>query len=191
MPAMTLARLAWAVPFILLACGGSEPSAQSPDQAAAAPAAEPAAEPAPAAAEGPAAAPAANEGGGWEGEDSAKGASPAAPSEAATPNPDTKGEETRTVEVISKLVKDQRQPVRDCYDKARKDIPDLKGDMVIHFVLDPKGNIKNIELNVERSTLKSPPVADCAIKVIKGIKFPASSRGMDTTVNYPYNFNPR
>ncbi|HVJ14759.1 MAG TPA: AgmX/PglI C-terminal domain-containing protein, partial [Polyangiaceae bacterium] len=182
---------AWAVPFILLACGGSEPSAQSPDQAAAAPAAEPAAEPAPAAAEGPAAAPAANEGGGWEGEDSAKSGSPAAPSEAATPNPDTKGEETRTVEVISKLVKDQRQPVRDCYDKARKDIPDLKGDMVIHFVLDPKGNIKNIELNVERSTLKSPPVADCAIKVIKGIKFPASSRGMDTTVNYPYNFNPR
>jgi hypothetical protein len=42
---------------------------------------------------------------------------------------------------------------------------------------------------VERSTLKSPAVVDCSIKVITGIKFPPSSRGMDTTVNYPFNLN--
>jgi hypothetical protein len=185
---MTLARsLVWVASFsALTACGGGEsPPAQSPDTAAA----EPAAEPAPAADE--AAAPAAPAAGdeGWEGEGSAS-AKPAS-GEAASPAPDAKGEETRTVEVISKLVKDQRQPVRDCYDKARKDIPALQGDMVIHFVLDPEGKIKKIELNVERSTLKSPPVVDCAIKVIRGIKFPASSRGMDTTINYPYNLNPR
>jgi hypothetical protein len=182
---MKLARLTCVVSLTLLACGSKEPApAQSPDQVAAA---EPAPAPEAAAAEpAPDSEPAAAEPG-WEGEDSAK--KPAG--EAASPAPDTKGEETRTVEVISKLVKEQRQPVRDCYDKARKDIPDLKGDMVIHFVLDPEGKIKKIELNVERSTLKSPPVADCAIKVIRGIKFPPSSRGMDTTVNYPYNLNPK
>ena len=190
---MKLARFAWAVSFTLLACGGSEsPPAQSPDSAAAAePAAEPASDPAPAAADAPSGSSEGAGDSGWEGEDSAKSSPASGASEAVSPNPDTKGEETRTVEVISKLIKDQRQPVRDCYDKARKDLPDLKGDMVIHFVLDPQGKIKKIELNVERSTLKSPPVADCAIKVIQGIKFPPSSRGMDTTVNYPYNFNPR
>ena len=96
--------------------------------------------------------------------------------------------ETRTMEVIAQIVKEHRQPVRDCVDKAKKDLPDLKGDMVIHFVVDPDGKVKKAELNQERSNLKSPAVVDCAIAVIKGIKFPASSRGMDTTVNYPYNF---
>jgi outer membrane biosynthesis protein TonB len=139
-----------------------------------------------------AAEPAAADGSGdaaWEGEDTATSQKPSG--EAATPAPDTKGEETRSIEVIADLIKAQRDPVRACYDKARKDLPTLQGDMVIHFVLNPEGKIKEINLNVERSTLKSPAVVDCAIKVIKGIKFPASSRGMDTTVNYPYNLNPR
>jgi hypothetical protein len=80
--------------------------------------------------------------------------------------------------------------VRECYDKARKDLPSLQGDMIIHFVLDPEGKVKLAELNQERSTLKAPPVVDCALKVIKSISFPPSSRGMESTVNYPFNFTP-
>ncbi len=124
----------------------------------------------------------------WEGESDAKQPEPA--EAAATPKADTKGEETRTIDVIAKILKDNRKPVRDCYEKALKDIPTLKGDMVIHFQLNPEGKIKKIELNVEKSTLKSPAVADCAIAEIKKLTFPPSSRGMDTTVNYPYNLNP-
>jgi hypothetical protein len=99
-------------------------------------------------------------------------------------------EETRTMEVIQKIVKDNRAAVRECYDKARKDLPSLQGDMIIHFVLDPEGKVKLAELNQERSTLKAPPVVECAIKVLKGIRFPPSSRGMESTVNYPFNFTP-
>ena len=173
------------VALALFGCGGSEPSAESP----AAPAATPAADaPSPA----PAAAPAAGKTGdesGWEGEDEAKKSSGDAVGKPAPP--DTKKEETRTLDVIAKIVKDNRQPVRDCYDKAQKELPTLKGDMVIFFVLDPEGKVKKIELNQQSSTLKSPAVVDCAIKVIKGLHFPPSSRGMETTVNYPYNFNPK
>ena len=97
--------------------------------------------------------------------------------------------ETRTMDVIAQIVKENRKPVRECFDKAKKDLPDLKGDMVIHFVVDPEGKVKKAELNQERSSLKSAAVVDCSIKVILGIKFPASSRGMDTTVNYPFNLN--
>ena len=164
------------VPLCVWACGGEA----APPQTAAD------AEPAPAA-DAPADAPAADApaaGGGdeaWAGEDAAK-------SEKVPPGKEGVAE-TRTMDVIAKLVKDNRQPVRDCMDKAKKELPDLKGDMVIHFVVDPEGKVKKAELNVERSTLKAPAVVDCAIKTIKGINFPPSSRGMDTTVNYPYNLN--
>jgi hypothetical protein len=57
-------------------------------------------------------------------------------------------------------------------------------------VLDPDGKVKLAELNQERSTLKSPVVSECAIKVIKGISFPPSSRGMETEANYPFNLMP-
>jgi len=174
------------VALALVGCGGSEPAAESP--ASVAPATDaPTSEPAPGAAK-------ADESG-WEGEDEAKktsGEASAPASEGGKPAPpDTKGEETRTVDVIAKIVKDHRQPVRDCYDKAQKELPSLKGDMVIFFVLDPEGKVKKIELNQQASTLKAPAVVDCAIKVIKGLNFPPSSRGMETTVNYPYNFNPK
>src|SRR5262245_47164270 len=167
--------------LVLVACGGSGDPAESP--ASAAPVADaPAADtPPPAPASGKA------DEAGWEGEAEAK-KTPDAGGQAAPP--DAKKEETRTVEVIAKIVKDNRQPVRDCYDKAQKQLPSLKGDMVIFFVLDPEGKVKKIELNQQTSTLKSPEVVDCAIKVIKGLNFPPSSRGMETTVNYPYNFNP-
>jgi TonB family protein len=94
------------------------------------------------------------------------------------------------MEVIQKVVKDQRQAERDCYEKARKELPSLQGDLVIHFTLDPEGKVKAIEVNQQRSTLKAPTVADCAIKTIQGLAFPPSSRGMETEVNYPYNFKP-
>lgn len=175
--------------LVLVGCGGSEPAAESPASAAEPAADAPSAEPA---------APAAKaEEGGWEGEDEAKksggdGAGDASATGGGKPAPpDTKKEETRTVDAIAKIVKDNRQPVRDCYDKAQKELPSLKGDMVIFFVLDPEGKVKKIELNQQASSLKAPAVVDCAIKVIKGLTFPPSSRGMETTVNYPYNFNPK
>jgi hypothetical protein len=158
------------------ACGG-EANSQPPQTAAEVPPAEPPADAAPPA---EAAKPAdADEA--WSGEAEAK-------TEKVPPGAEGKAE-TRTMEVIAQIVKDNRKPVRDCFEKAKKELPDLKGDMVIHFVVDPEGKVKKAELNQERSTLKSPAVVDCSIKVVQGIKFPPSSRGMDTTVNYPFNLN--
>jgi hypothetical protein len=167
-----------AVPLLVLACGGETPP---PATAADAPAADAPANDAPPPADAPADKPAAGGDEAWSGEAEAKSEKVPPGKEGVT--------ETRTMEVIAKMVKDNRQPVRDCMDKAKKELPDLKGDMVIHFVVDPEGKVKKAELNQERSTLKAPAVVECAIKTIKGINFPPSSRGMDTTVNYPYNLN--
>jgi hypothetical protein len=170
----------FAAPFLLIACG-----------AAKAPEAESAATEAPTEdtpADAPADAPAGAESG-WEGEEQGKDDAEA-PKEGGAAPAESDVKETRTLDVIAKLVKDQRKQVRECYEKARKDLPTLQGDLVIHFVLDPEGKVKLAELNQERSTLKSPPVTECAIKVIKGIAFPPSSRGMETEANYPFNLMP-
>ena len=169
------------VPLFAWACGGDatgEPPQTAADAASMPPPADP---PADAATPDATAATAADEDGAWAGEAEAK-------SEKVPPGAEGKTE-TRTMEVIAQIVKDNRKPVRECFDKAKKELPDLKGDMTIHFVVDPDGKVKKAELNQERSTIKSPAVVDCSIKVITGIKFPPSSRGMDTTVNYPFNFN--
>jgi hypothetical protein len=180
---MTVLRHAWSLGLVLVACGGSTPEAQAP---ATTPEATPAAV--------PGAAPAASDdkpgADGWEGEGEAKSTTSGGEAKPAKAAAASNVEETRTIEVIQKIVKDRRPEVRDCYEKARKDIPSLQGDMIIHFVLDPEGKVKTIELNQERSTLKSPVVTECAIKTIKSLKFPPSSRGMETNVNYPYNFMP-
>jgi hypothetical protein len=190
--------------LLLLACGGTPPPA-SPADAANPPATiapatpdtpvAPAAATPGAAAATPPATPA-KEDDGWSGEKEAKAgdkAPSAAPGSGPSPKPGAgadKVPETRTIEVISKIVQDNRKSVRECYDKARKDLPTLQGDMTIHFVLDPEGAVKVAELNQEKSTLKSPAVVDCAVKIIKGLKFPKSSRAMETTTNYPFHFTP-
>jgi hypothetical protein len=98
--------------------------------------------------------------------------------------------DTRTTDSIAALVKAHRKEARDCYEKALKQIPGLKGDVVIHFTLKPSGEVKQAELNEQRSTIREASVSSCVIGVIRAIPFPKSSKGLETAVNYPFNFNP-
>jgi len=92
--------------------------------------------------------------------------------------------------VIAAVVKANRQKARDCYDKALKQNSGLKGDLVIHFTLKPNGKVKEAMLNRERSTITEPSVVNCVIDVIKSLEYPKSSKGFESTVNYPFNFTP-
>ncbi len=166
------------------ACGGSTPAPAAPGES---PTPEATVQP-----EAPAPSkPAGTEDEGWVGEKPAKAddSSNGAPSPEPAPA-DGKAPETRTMDVIRKLVMDNRKAARKCYDDARQKDKDLKGDVVIHFVLNPEGKVKAAELNQERSSLKAPQVVDCVIGVIKSIPFPKSSRAMETSTNYPFNFTP-
>ncbi len=173
------------------ACGGSPPPAAAAPEAPATPEAAPSdSAPAPTAASKPGA-----DDESWAGEktgktDSGDKSADSASDKAAPASADSKGPETRTMDVIRKLVMDNRKPARKCYEDARRDLKDLQGNVVIHFVLDPEGKVKLAELNQERSTLKSPAVVNCVIGVIKAIQFPKSSRAMETSANYPFNFTP-
>ncbi len=156
------------------------PPAAAPPNAAATPAPASAAAP-------PTPSPATDEA--WEGEAEATGKKPASPATGDAAAKDANGPELRSSDVIAKVIKDNRQQFRACYDQALAKQADLPaGTLTIHLVLDPLGNVKLAEVNESRSTLKTPNVSDCALAAAKKLKFPASSRGMETTVNYPFDF---
>jgi hypothetical protein len=175
--------------FAALGCGGtpstdaSAPGAGAPAAAEAPAAGTPTSEETPSAetpasGESAGSAPASEEK--WAGEEEAVAKTPVART----------ADEKRTTAVIQETIIANRQPVRDCYDKGRKELPDLKGTMTIEIVLDPDGNVRSAKLNAEKSDIKSPAVVSCSVDALKKIKFPPSSRGMETTVNYPFDFRP-
>ena len=165
----------------LTACGGSQPKPETTAETP--PASEPAApsEPTPAAGS-------ASEGSDedkWEGEKDATGGK----QKESAGSGDANAAGTR-LDGIIKVVVQNRPAARKCYDDARKDLPTLQGDLTITFVVDPKGKVSSSKVNQERSTLKSAAVADCVMAVLKGLTYPPSENGMETKVNYPYNFRP-
>jgi TonB family protein len=84
-----------------------------------------------------------------------------------------------------------RDEVRACYDAALANNPGIAGDLVVSFVINPDGSVKHAEVNWAESELHVPELDSCAIEVLDKVKFPASARGMESKVNYPFNFNPR
>lgn len=96
--------------------------------------------------------------------------------------------ETRTPEVIAQVIRTNREPFRACYEQGKKKIPELEGTLTLSFVLKPNGDVKTAELNRERSDIVEPVVVDCALSTLKAMKFPRSSRGMESSVNYPFDF---
>jgi len=99
--------------------------------------------------------------------------------------------ETRTMKVIQQVVLDNRARFRACYDAVQDKEPEVQGDMTIHFVLEASGRVREAALNEQRSTLKHPEIAKCIIGELRRVQFPASSKGLETKVNYPFNFNPK
>lgn len=95
------------------------------------------------------------------------------------------------MDVIRKFVLERREKVRPCYDKAQAGRPNFKGDVMMRFVLSPSGDVQQIFYDQAESTLYAPDVGECIAAGMKTWKFPPSSRGMETKVGYPFNFNPR
>jgi TonB family protein len=111
----------------------------------------------------------------------AASAAPAAPSST----------DTRTLDSIRAVVQANRQKVRDCYDTALKTNPGLVGDLVVSFVIDPEGKVKTAEVNWNESDIHAPELDTCAVAAIRSLTFPPSSKGLESTVNYPFNLNPK
>lgn len=98
--------------------------------------------------------------------------------------------DTRSKEQIQAVIAANRERVRACYDAAQKTEPGLQGDLLVAFVINPDGSVKSAEVNAQESEIHSPELDSCAVGVLQTLKFPASSRGLESKVNYPFNFKP-
>lgn len=165
--------------FSFGACGGSEPAPQAPAPAAqAAPASTP--DPSPVA---PEAVPAA-----------ATAASPAAPGSPAAAPAASAGKSSdgpdRNLNDIRAVVASNRDAFRACYDKAQKAHPGIKGTYTLKFVVNPDGTVKSAEADSTKSEIHAADLDTCAVAALKALKFPPSKRGMESAVNYPFDFKP-
>jgi TonB family protein len=110
-----------------------------------------------------------------------------APAPDATPRPPR---DSRGKQEIQQVMADNRDKVRACYDAALAQNPGIAGDLVIDFTIDPRGEVKQAEVNWSQSEIHIPELDTCAADVVRSLKFPASSRGLESKVSYPFNFNP-
>lgn len=99
--------------------------------------------------------------------------------------------DARSKDEIQRVMADHRALVRACYDQALAQNPGISGDLVVDFTIDPHGKVKQAEVNWSESDLHIPELDTCAVDAIRSLEFPASSRGMESKVSYPFNFNPR
>ena len=168
-------------------CGGAETPAESPDEVApasdtttAAAVEEPAADTP--IEEGGDEAPADDEGGDEGGDDEAGDGD-----EGATPPPGTK---KRDPAKVQEVVLAHRKPVRKCYEDAWRESKGIKGTLTITLTIRPDGTVKSAVLNKDRSDIVTPKVVDCAIAVLSKLDFGKHPAGMESTVNYPFDFKP-
>ena len=113
-------------------------------------------------------------------------AEPSAESPAAAGPRDARGKDE-----IQRVIADNRGKVRACYEAALKANPGIAGDLVVSFIINPDGSVKNAEVNWSESELHVPELDSCTLEVVQALKFPPSSRGLESKVNYPFNFNPQ
>jgi len=106
------------------------------------------------------------------------------------PAPEARAKDTRGKEEIQQVMAANRDAVRACYDAALAQNPGIQGDLVVDFVIDPHGDVKQAEVNWSQSELHVPEIDTCAVQAVKSFKFPASSRGLESKVSYPFNFKP-
>ena len=97
----------------------------------------------------------------------------------------------RNASDLNAIVQRHRDRFRCCYDVAQQAHPGIAGEFVLDFTLNPDGSLKSAAHNKERSVIKDDGMGECAIDVIKSISFPASKKGKETSVSYPFGFKPK
>jgi outer membrane biosynthesis protein TonB len=98
--------------------------------------------------------------------------------------------ETRTNQVIQGVVLQNRVRIRSCYEAALTQQPNLAGKLTVQFTIDASGKVTVAEVNQARTTLRDPKVQACTLAAVQSLTFPASSRGFESSVNYPFDFKP-
>lgn len=88
---------------------------------------------------------------------------------------------------LARYVRSRLKSIQTCYEKELKRNPNLKGKVVVRFVIKPSGRAGEVE--IEENTLGSEAVGSCIRTTIRNWAFPFKPDS-DTPVSYPFVFSP-
>jgi hypothetical protein len=82
----------------------------------------------------------------------------------------------------------------ECYDQALERQPDLRGRLVVKFVVagepDVGGVIESSEVDAEQSTMHEAELHECVRETMYAMEFEAPAAGGTISVTYPFEFRP-
>lgn len=77
---------------------------------------------------------------------------------------------------------------KDCYEAALKDTPKLNGKVVLGWIIDESGRVKDSK--IVSSTLKNEKAETCILDALKTFQFPGAPQGQTVSVDkYPLVFS--
>ena len=88
--------------------------------------------------------------------------------------------------LIDEVVKRHLKAIRYCYQKELTKSPNLKGKVVVKFVIAKDGSVSSA--SKKTSTIKSPSVESCVVSRFKRMQFPKPKGGGIVIVSYPFIF---
>ncbi len=89
-------------------------------------------------------------------------------------------------ETVRRIIQSYRAQIRACYERALISSPNLQGRISYQWKILSDGGV--VDAKVAKSTVESANLKACVLEVINQMQFPKSSRGLSTTVIYPFQF---
>ncbi len=122
---------------------------------------------------------------------SSPAASTQAPKTVGAAQPDSAGAvNDRGLNDYRAIITANRDKFRACYEASLKAHPGVHGTVMLKFLLAPDGSMKEAAVEPDASEIHADDLDRCLIATVKGLKFPPSKRGMESTVRYPFTFSP-
>lgn len=90
-------------------------------------------------------------------------------------------------EEIEGTLRTVKNQVRFCYEERLKDQPELRGQVIMRFVIAGSGEVASAEAQADPGM---EDVGSCTTQVVQRLKFPSPRGGGKVIVNYPYRFSP-
>lgn len=89
-------------------------------------------------------------------------------------------------EEIGRVIRRNLARFKFCYEKELSANPNLAGKVAIYFTIDPTGSVA--EASVRETSINDENVEQCAVKVMRSLKFPQPKGGGIVVVTYPFVF---
>ena len=96
--------------------------------------------------------------------------------------------DSRSQQDIVNVVRQRLGGIKHCYESRLKRNPELKGKVVIHFVVHGGGTV--IESSVIENSTGDSELGACIASQVRAIRFPPAQGGGETSVTYPFILAP-